>query len=199
MIDTHPDTKSWSNTEKAQWFQEYSPLIWKCVRKFLNYFDKNPSVDVQDLYQIAAIAVLSAFDHYTPEKDTKFSSYAVICIENALKMNVRAEFAAKRPNNIHSLDDQTLEHSLLYEYRTAHNDSPEAKYEVQEKLELIYAYIEKKMGKDADVIFTVLCNELSQSNAAHIIQCSQSKISQNVKKIRQELQSEFQEPPSSQD
>ncbi len=188
MSNSHPETKSWTNQEKAQWFEDNSSLIWHCVKKFLGYFSEIPSIDPNDLYQIAAIAVLSAFDHYTPNNEVKFSTYATICMENALKMYVRSEFAEKRPKQITSMDDERTENLLQNE--VVHT-SLEDHYVFQEMLENVYAYIEKKVGKDADVIFTVLCKEMSQSNAASLIHCSQASISQNVKKIRKELQSEF--------
>lgn len=193
MNISHPETKTWTNQEKAQWFQENSSLIWNSVRKFLDFFRQNPSIEPNDLYQIAAIAMLSAFDHYEASNEAKFSTYGVICMENALKMYVRSEFAQKRPKQITSIDDERTENLLQNQlYHTSLEDH----YMFQEMLENVYDYIEQKVGKDANVIFTVLCNEMSQSNAADLIHCSQAKISQNVKKIRKELQSEFKEPPS---
>ncbi|MFI3252909.1 MAG: sigma-70 family RNA polymerase sigma factor [Eubacteriales bacterium] len=190
-LETHPETKNWTNTQKEQWFTENSSLIHYCVKKYWDYFVKTPSIDIHDLYQISSLAMLSAFDTYDPTKGTKFSTYATVCMENKLKMFVRSEFAEKRPSNIASLNDEDLEEVLQGNFLSGKNFSPEDLYVCRENLKNIYEYVQKRVGKNADVIFTVLCNEISQSSAADLIQCSQSKISQNVKKIRKELNTEF--------
>lgn len=191
MSELQEDTRLWNNQQKQQWLEDNSSLIWHCVRKFLDYFSKVPAIDLHDLYQIASIAVLSAFESFDVSKGAKFSTYASICMENRLKMSVRTELAMKRPSNISSLDDETVTDFLQSNSQGGTHFSPEDLYVCREKLRDIYDYIEKREGKNAEVIFTVLCNELSQCSAANLIHCSQSKISQSVKKFRKELTLEF--------
>lgn len=193
MSDTHPLTQNWSNEQKNHWLMDNSTLIWASVRKYLHLFSHNSSIDLHDLYQIASMAVLPAFETYDPKRDVKFSTYATFCMNQSLKMATRHEYAIKRFSYTTSLDDENTRDFLQGDFLLGKNLSPEDQYVCQEQLQNIYDFVLKQAGKDAPIIFTVLCNEITQSNAADLIQCSQARISQKVKKIRRGLTAEFQE------
>lgn len=193
MGEEYPDTKRWTNLQKEHWIQDHSRLIWKNVMQFLDFFNKTPSIDLNDLYQIACMGILYAFDTYNPDRDTKFSTYAVLCIKSHLSMSVRREYALKRHSDVSSLDDENIQDLLQHKSLSHKICTPEDLYVNQEQLQSIYDFLEAAEGEDAHVMFTLLCNEITQSNAAHLINCSQSNISSKVKKIRRELTAKFQD------
>lgn len=193
MINDYPDTKSWTNAQKDQWLSEYSPLIWKSVQKYLYLFDRTPSIDLNDLYQIASMAVLTAFESYEPDRDVKFTTYAMVCMKRGIGMSARRERAMKRYSNVTSLDDENITDILQHDVLKDKNMSPEDQYVYQERLQNIYEYLEKEVGENAPILYTVLCNDITQCSAAQLINCSQSRLSQIVRKIRKEVAAKFQD------
>lgn len=183
----YPNTKDWSNDQRQQWLMENSRLIWHCVRKFTGNFSTTPTIEANDLYQVASVAILGAFNNYNPEKCYRFHTYALICVENALKMLIRSEFAEKRMSNSNVLEmDETEMDQTQFSSKNYHNN-PEQIYEYHEKIDEIYHIIEKHVEDHADVIFNVMCKEITQKDATILTNLSQSTISKKIRKIRLEI------------
>lgn len=53
-------------------FSENMGLVYSVARRFLGR-----GVEMEDLFQIGSIGLLKAVDHFNPEFDVKFSTYAV--------------------------------------------------------------------------------------------------------------------------
>ena len=65
-------------------FSENMGLVYSVARRFLGR-----GVEMEDLFQIGSIGLLKAVDHFNPEFDVKFSTYAVPIIMGEIKRYFR--------------------------------------------------------------------------------------------------------------
>ena len=65
-------------------FSENMGLVYSVARRFLGR-----GVEMEDLFQIGSIGLLKAVDHFNPEFDVKFSTYAVPMIIGEIKRFLR--------------------------------------------------------------------------------------------------------------
>ena len=65
-------------------FSENMGLVYSVARRFLGR-----GVEMEDLFQIGSIGLLKAVDHFNPEFDVKFSTYAVPMIVGEIRRYLR--------------------------------------------------------------------------------------------------------------
>ena len=65
-------------------FSENMGLVYSVARRFLGR-----GVEMEDLFQIGSIGLLKAVDHFNPEFDVKFSTYAVPMIIGEIRRYMR--------------------------------------------------------------------------------------------------------------
>lgn len=70
-------------SDKATILLENENLVFSIINKYTYYFDKD------DLYQVGMIGLMDAYDHYKPDKNTKFSSFAYIYVQGKIKEYIR--------------------------------------------------------------------------------------------------------------
>ena len=71
-------------------FSENMGLVYSVARRFLGR-----GVEMEDLFQIGSIGLLKAVDHFNPEFDVKFSTYAVPMIIGEIKRFLRDDGMVK--------------------------------------------------------------------------------------------------------
>ena len=72
-------------------------LVAYIVKKFATN-----KTDFNDFFSVGTIGLMKAVNTFNPEKEIKFATYAVRCIENEILMYIRA---SKKHNNVTSLDE----------------------------------------------------------------------------------------------
>jgi RNA polymerase sigma factor (sigma-70 family) len=97
----HPDS---CDSSVAALFAAHASLISKLVRSAAWQF---PGIDLQDLMQIARVAIWQAALRFDPRRGAPFEHFASVCIKNALRKFVAANVdSAVR---VHADDDELLE------------------------------------------------------------------------------------------
>ena len=76
-------------------FSENIGLVYSVARRFLGR-----GVEMEDLFQIGSIGLLKAVDHFNPEFDVKFSTYAVPMIIGEIKRFLRDDGILKVSRSI---------------------------------------------------------------------------------------------------
>ncbi len=79
---------------------EYEKLIYAVMRYFKNYPNK------EDLFQVGCIGLISAYNNYNSDCNTKFSTYAYSYILGEMKKLVREDKGIKISRNISKLCSQ---------------------------------------------------------------------------------------------
>ena len=93
---------------REQIVTRFLPLSRSLARRFASGGEP-----LEDLEQVAALALVKAVDGYDPERGTAFSSYAVPCIAGAIKRHFRdCGWSVRVPRElqeramaVHSLED----------------------------------------------------------------------------------------------
>jgi RNA polymerase sigma-B factor len=119
----------------------YLPLSRSLARRFATGAEP-----LEDLEQVAALALVKAVDAYDPARGTAFSSYAVPCITGAIKRHFRDHGWAvrvprelqERAMTIHRYEDELL--ARVGEVPTAQQLAEAAGVGVEEVLEARAAY-----------------------------------------------------------
>ena len=63
------------------------PLIMMCIKRFPNFQD--PVINYEELIACGELGLVKALNAYRLEKDIMFSTYAVKCITNEMRMAIR--------------------------------------------------------------------------------------------------------------
>ena len=79
-------------------FSENMGLVYSVARRFLGR-----GVEMEDLFQIGSIGLLKAVDHFNPEFDVKFSTYAVPLISGEIKRFLRDDGMIKVSRSLKKL------------------------------------------------------------------------------------------------
>lgn len=66
--------------EPDELLKQFDRLVWKMVNRFIPTLSNYAWIDIEDLYQIARIALLEAQDSFQPEAETPFFTIACNCI-----------------------------------------------------------------------------------------------------------------------
>ncbi|AGY48388.1 RNA polymerase sigma factor [Bacillus phage Slash] len=96
-------------------------LIWSVVGRF-----KNRGYDINDLFQLASIGYLKAFDRFDDKYKVKFSTYAVPMMIGEIQRYIRDDGIVKSPRRLKELASK-------FRYHQCYDMKPK---EIAEKLEL---------------------------------------------------------------
>lgn len=69
---------------REELIRRYLPLASRLARRY-----RNSGEDMEDLYQVASLALVKAVDRFDPERGTEFASYAVPTILGEIKRHFR--------------------------------------------------------------------------------------------------------------
>lgn len=98
--------------------ERYIPLARSLARRY-----RRGSEPLEDLEQVACLALIKAVDAFDPSRSTAFSSYAVPCITGALKRHFRDQgWAVRVPRQLQELALRV--HATADELTTANGHSP---------------------------------------------------------------------------
>lgn len=135
----------------------FLPLARSLARRF-----RTGAEPLEDLEQVAALALVKAVDAYDPDRGTAFSSYAVPCIAGAIKRHFR-DFGwsvrvprelQERAMTVHGLETQLQasggESPTLHELAAAAGLSPEAVLEAREAYSALHASSLDMSAHDGD-------------------------------------------------
>jgi RNA polymerase sigma-B factor len=135
----------------------FLPLARSLARRF-----RTGAEPLEDLEQVAALALVKAVDAYDPDRGTAFSSYAVPCIAGAIKRHFR-DFGwsvrvprelQERAMTVHNLETQLQasegESPTLREVAAAAGLSPEDVLEAREAYSALHASSLDMTAHDGD-------------------------------------------------
>lgn len=137
--------------------------------------------EYEDVQQIGRIGLCKAAQTYDPDKGRMFSTYAVKCIRNELKMALRCVNALSRDGEDQRLsmdavlgDDGFTLADLVPDPRA----DTERQLEVREKLQKLTEAFE-----DEPILFAVATRQMTQMEAADILGISQPHVRRRIKSI----------------
>lgn len=193
--ERYPDTRKWSEQQKAEYLEKNKSLIRSIVSKIKNIPDA--ALSQEDLFQEAQVAFWLAMDTYNPRKKTLFTTYAHKCMRNAVNEKLRATTASKRKPLIPTIPFDSGLLDTGDEYMGGDNMEVPASSVVwqappvedqciqSEVLACVYKILRTQFTADEQHVFLALSQkQATQIELAQELNCSQAKISMMFKFVR---------------
>lgn len=100
-----------NNIELMNLIKDNEGLIYSIINKYIKYYEK------EDLYQVAAIGIIKAYNNYNPNAQTKFTTYAYTYILSEVINFVNNSKLIKTSREYHKLYKKILEAKTLLTQR----------------------------------------------------------------------------------
>jgi len=144
-----------------------------------------------DAYQIGSIGLMKAAARYDKSRNAAFSTFAMSCIMNELRMEWRRTnkmsnraVLASMDDPIPGIDDGSL---TLADMIADKGIAPDARLIYQDTCGTILETIRNARDKDAAVLLHMMLDGRRQEDIAEEVGCSQSYISRKQKKLREAI------------
>lgn len=158
------------------------PLVLLTIKRFLN-----SEVEIEDLISVGTIGLINAVDNYDINRNIKFSTYALRCIENEIKGYLKKN--QKNLNTI-SIDSDTInfkdEEFRLIDILQDENADIEKSYIDDEVTLIIYQILNTLNERDRKIIELYYGFNMervyTQEEISKIMNLSQSHVGRLIKK-----------------
>lgn len=149
----------------------------------------------EDAYQIGSIGLMKAAHSFNPEKNTLFSTYAMTCITNELRMAIRHINVSNPFGRICSYDapltNSDGESFTLIDMIPSNEEQPVERCIRRETLLRVLAFLKNMKDPDAYRIISMVVKNCRQDEIAAVLGITQSAVSRKIRKIRSALQEAF--------
>lgn len=167
-------------------------LIEHNIRLVLNYvgvYFKTTNYDQKELVSVGYIGLIKAVETFDITKNTKFSSYAQICIQNEILMFIRK--MKKHMYNVVESElinsDSTTLCDLLFDKKVHFEDDYEKKKQIERILDIVKTLPERQQN----ILRWYYENQYTEKQIAKHLKISRSLVSrlklEALKKIREQL------------
>ena len=184
--------KEWTQEEKEKWFKDNEKIIHRAIQSYRSAYEYD------DLQQMAKEAALKAFNAYDYRRGVKLSTYVYRSIRNEINMHVRADNAQKRTAVIVPLVSIESDDGASYlgaeEKDTSRSDmlhapqeSVEAAIERREACDFIQKVVREQFSETERIVFELMITGETQVNIGKRLHCSQAKVSNLQRHIREKL------------
>ena len=162
-------------------YDKYKPLINKICSI---YYDKNKSVDLDDLSQEAFIAFYYAVCNYNVNRDTIFFTYLVVCIKSRLNDYVRRV----KSNKNYVLENSISFSTKIDEWRSledvlSYGDDTYLYVSLDEFYDNLVLFKNSLSNKEAS-IFELKFNGFKVSEISKLLDINRKTVSNNLRNIR---------------
>ena len=148
----------------------------------------------EDAFQIGTIGLMKAARHYDPDRNILFSTYAMPCIVNELRMALRHINSSNPPGRTVSYDAPIpeAESCSLLDLIPSTDQPVDESFTVHETLSEVISALKKMKDPDALEIIRMVVQNRRQEEIADRLGITQSAISRKIRKIRVALQQAVQ-------
>ena len=155
----------------------YNPLINSAALNCKNIY-KLRDCDVDDLKQIAYIALFNAARHYTPDKNVTFGAYAKTCIVNALQNYAKKQLKDSN-ESILLLDDELLQGNSF--------DSPETVVVSNEYTEELKSKINASLSDYEKKVLKLYISNYTYEQMAEMTGKSEKSVDNAITRIKSKI------------
>ena len=167
--------------------EENLGLISYAMKKLPIYLFESP----EDAFQIGTIGLMKAARSYDPSRNILFSTYAMPCIMNELRMELRRINCWNPPGRTFSydaplpnMDGDTLN---LLDMIPSNEPSADERIFVHETLGEVISALKHMKDPDAFEIIRMIVQNRRQEEIAAYLGITQSAVSRKIRKIRSAL------------
>lgn len=150
------------------------------------YFDSR-----EDAYQIGCIGLMKAAISFDPERKIQFSTYAMRCVVNELRMALRHINSSNPPGRTCSFDapvgNGDEDDFTLGELIPSSEAGPEERCITVETLRAVLVTVKRMRDRDAWTILRMTVQNRRQEEIAAALGITQSAVSRKLRRIRAAL------------
>ncbi|AJD93315.1 hypothetical protein JMA_39970 (plasmid) [Jeotgalibacillus malaysiensis] len=185
---------SMDDNELSDYIQENQDLIHWTVHGL-----NRVRLSHEDAYGIAMIGLQKALMHYDEKRENKFSTFAVTCMKNEIRMIRRKERAWNKNVQI-GIDEKPVsflgdfdagdrtESMFSLSERTGGNElTTEESYIHQEEIQRMMAHVESMPEREKTIVREFYFNEKSQKEIGLKLKMSQANVSKVIQRIHQTI------------
>ncbi len=170
-------------------YNKYKQVIDMKAKKY-KLLGKKVGLEYNDLFQEGMLGLAEAINSYKDNKDTKFASFANMCIERQI-LSVLATARRKKHsllNDSYSLDASIDEEgSTLLDFILGDSIDPSIKVEDDEKMEYIYNSLYKELSHFEKNVFDLKVMGLEYKEIASLLDKSYKSVDTALQRIRLKL------------
>lgn len=160
------------------------PLITMCVKRFPNFQD--PVIDFEELFACGEVGLVKALNSYKVEKGILFSTYAVKCITNEMRMCLRQYY---KHMHTYSLDDMVCEEISFIDTIVDERANVERNILNRSIIDRAFKAFEYLNPREREVMVHIVRSEgtIEQWKIAKQIGISQPQVSRIARRARKKL------------
>lgn len=145
----------------------------------------NSGADCDDLRQEGLLGLFSAMCSYRPDKGTKFSTYAEICIENRMRTFL-ARGRARAESPVENIDEISELHTEPI------NETPESIYLYKEYFSELFSRIQSVLSDAEYRVFSLCVNGASYKKTAETLGVSEKYVDNAMQRARRKIRALIQ-------
>ncbi|MEG1739392.1 MAG: sigma-70 family RNA polymerase sigma factor [Bacilli bacterium] len=177
------------NNEEASaiLFKKYEPLIVMTAKRLYKYM-ANSGLEINDLVQEGMLALNSAIESFSENKDTSFYTYAKTCIENKIISMIVANTSNKHKILNESIpfeiSDDDGERLLFGNILEDINSNPESLLISKESEKNLISKVKEKLTDFENQVFELKLNDFSYKEIAEILDRDLKSIDNALQRIK---------------
>lgn len=171
-------------------YEKYKPAIEIQIRKYLTYA-KKVGLEYNDLMQEGMIGLSEAIASYKDTKDTKFFTFATLCVRNQI-ISALTSYGRKKYmllNESRSLDYKTDDERSMLDFLKDSSKDPEKMLMDMETFKEINAFATKDLSDFETQVFELKMAGLNYNEISMILNKSYKSISTAMSRIQKKLKS----------
>ena len=179
------------NNETAEeiLYKKYESIVDMKAKKYTSY-SKKIGLEYSDLFQEGMVGLSEAISSYKEHMDTKFASFANMCIERQLFTALRK---ASRKKHIYLNDSYSLDFSVeddgktMLDYVFDNSGDPSLKLESEESKKALYDVLNNELTDHEKRVFELKMKGFEYKEIAKLLNKSYKSVDSALQRIRHKI------------
>jgi RNA polymerase sporulation-specific sigma factor len=167
-------------------YEKYKPLVIQMAKKYIPYF-KNKGVEIADLIQEGYIGLSEAVRNYKDNKDAKFSTFAVLCIDRQLKSYLTTANRQKHHYLNNAISFYEKNDLPLVELLASDKSDPIHYIVVKENMKNILSALYDKFTDLEKQVFELKKSNFSNVEISEVLEITYKQVDNATQRIKQKV------------
>lgn len=167
-------------------YEKYKPLIIQTAKKYIPYFN-NKGVEIADLIQEGYIGLSEAIRNFKDNKNARFSTFAVLCVERQLKTYLTTANRQKHHYLNNSISLYEKDESPLIEILASDEHNPIHYVVNKDNIKNILNELYSKFTDIEKQVFELKMSNFSNNEIAEILEITYKQVDNTTQRIKQKV------------
>lgn len=169
-------------------YEKYKTIVAIKVKKYLRYANKI-GLEYSDLYQEGMVGLSEAIEGFKESKETKFSTFANLCIERQI-FSVLTKSSRKKHNILNeslSLDNTYEDNLSLLNFVFDKSSDPGIYIENKERVEELYKKIVNNLTDLENEVFKLKINGFDYKEICEMLNKSYKSVDTALQRVKKKI------------